>query len=347
MQTMIGRFMKCWQVTTAVLLAAVTALSSCINDDQDDCGLLLRFRYDYNVKMADAFPEEVKNITVFVFDADGNYVRQISRTADSFGKGYSLNIRGLKPGRHTLVCFARDSKAVDEQKDFVFTKDIKTIDDLTSRLATDAEGVSDKEFAALYVGETTIDVADKPQHAEVSLMKVTNRLQVVLFPPKGGDTTFKAENFDVTVVDGTAAWLDHKGEKVQDVPVTYKPFSQVTSEATAQDDHTAIDRAVIAQLNVSRLFTGSRAKLVIRDKRNGNEVFNGNLAWLLALSKGANANAVRHEWSDQEYLDRQDTYYLQFFANGDWFFNGKVIVNGWVINDINADLGGKQGMKAL
>lgn len=45
----------------------------------------------------------------------------------------------------------------------------------------------------------------------------------------------------------------------------------------------------------------------------------------------------RTEWSNQEYLDRQDYYNLNFFVQGNVFMMSKIVVNGWVIslNDVH------------
>lgn len=40
----------------------------------------------------------------------------------------------------------------------------------------------------------------------------------------------------------------------------------------------------------------------------------------------------RTEWSNQEYLDRQDYYNLNFFVQGNVFMMSKIVVNGWVVS---------------
>ena len=66
------------------------SMSSCINDDLDDCPvpeppvpaqskLSLSFDYTYNVKNSDAFAEEVKNINVYAFDEKRQVLRLLYR----------------------------------------------------------------------------------------------------------------------------------------------------------------------------------------------------------------------------------------------------------------------------
>ena len=59
------------------LIAALAALSlvSCdksMFDYEDNCDVrhIIRFRYERNLKWADAFPSEVKSVNLYVYDAD-------------------------------------------------------------------------------------------------------------------------------------------------------------------------------------------------------------------------------------------------------------------------------------
>ena len=65
---------------------ALTTMSSCIKEDMDDCPhaiskVALQFDYTYNVKQADAFAAEVKNINVYAFDENGRSVSIYSTDA--------------------------------------------------------------------------------------------------------------------------------------------------------------------------------------------------------------------------------------------------------------------------
>ena len=46
----------------AVMFLSLFAVSACIYDDRSECVLNIRFTYTYNVKDADAFSAEVKEI---------------------------------------------------------------------------------------------------------------------------------------------------------------------------------------------------------------------------------------------------------------------------------------------
>lgn len=88
---------------------------------------------------------------------------------------------------------------------------------------------------------------------------------------------------------------------------------------------------MVAELNTSRLMTDAEPRLIISDAETGEEVMNLNLTWFLSLQA---IGEHRAEWSDQEYLDRQDEYALTFFIdvdNNTWM-KSHIVVNGWVVS---------------
>lgn len=40
-------------------------------------------------------------------------------------------------------------------------------------------------------------------------------------------------------------------------------------------------------------------------------------------------------WSLQEYLDRQDEYVITLFFDNDKWMDVTIIINGWVVNNVN------------
>ena len=116
-------------------------MSSCIKEDMNDCPpaiskVALQFDYTYNVKQADAFAAEVKNINVYAFDENGKFFDSYIESREKFETGHTMEITGLKDGKYTFVCLARDrqvmSRAEDDEMEFSFaslTPGVSTIDD--------------------------------------------------------------------------------------------------------------------------------------------------------------------------------------------------------------------------
>lgn len=362
---------------------ALTTMSSCIKEDMDDCPpaiskVALQFDYTYNVKQADAFAAEVKNINVYAFDENGKFFDSYIESREKFETGHTMEITGLKDGKYTFVCLARDrqvmSRAEDDEMEFSFaslTPGVSTIDDLTERMGKDngEEIKNDKEFAALYTAKTQVDFQRLNQNGNegtivtstLSLMKCTKTYRIVLLPYENDQADFKPENFDVRI-EGSAAWLDHKGEKVKNEKITYLPYN-MERRANYDGAHTEVneepvDQALIYDLSSSRMFERQNDRRVVRDgdknnyddkriiitdlrdKDNPIELFNHSLPWFLALC----GEKVNQNWDDQEYLDREDHYVLMFYVSDKRDYNmiTKVNVNGWNVNIKDTELGNNQ-----
>lgn len=362
---------------------ALTTMSSCIKEDMDDCPpaiskVALQFDYTYNVKQADAFAAEVKNINVYAFDENGKFFDSYIESREKFETGHTMEITGLKDGKYTFVCLARDrqvmSRAEDDEMEFSFaslTPGVSTIDDLTERMGKDngEEIKNDKEFAALYTAKTQVDFQRLNQKGNegtvvtstLSLMKCTKTYRIVLLPYENDQADFKPENFDVRI-EGSAAWLDHKGEKVKNEKITYLPYN-MERRANYDGAHTEVneepvDQTLIYDLSSSRMFERQNDRRVVRDgdknnyddkriiitdlrdKDNPIELFNHSLPWFLALC----GEKVNQNWDDQEYLDREDHYVLMFYVSDKRDYNmiTKVNVNGWNVNIKDTELGNNQ-----
>ncbi len=374
---------KSWGKLVMPSVMALTALSSCINDDMDSCPSVtpkvsLKFDYTYNVKDADAFSAEVKNLNVYVFDQNGKYFDTYVQSSEKFDTGYTMDISDLNKGKYTFVCLARnkqydatradaDSTAEDEME-FTFTKltpGVSTMADLQEEMGKKGEQegfVNNKNFTALYTARTTVDFQDKDTTSTLSLMKCTKTYRIVLLPYENDQTDFKPENFDVRI-EGSAALLDCNGDKVENKLITYLPYneecrSNYGDEKTLVDGQ-PVDQALVYDLASSRMFertndqvattkaadgttTYSDKRIIITDKRDPNNpkvVFNHSLPWFLALC-GENSSGTGKKWGDQEYLDRQDHYVLMFYVpdTRDYNFTANMKVNGWVLNRKDTDL---------
>ena len=56
------------------------------HDDLDQCDLFLEFRYDYNMVNEDWFADQVEEVKVYVFDAEGKYLQTFRSEERRVGK---------------------------------------------------------------------------------------------------------------------------------------------------------------------------------------------------------------------------------------------------------------------
>lgn len=219
---------------------ALTSLSSCMKDDLIGCPtpkISLGFDYTYNVKEADAFSAEVKNINVYVFDKNGKYFDTYVESADKFENGHRMEITDLNEGKYTFVCLARDKQNIsaradgeDDEMEFTFTQltpGVSTIDDLQEVMGKN-EGENyenNRKFSALYTAQTSLNYEGKDVASELSLMKCTKTYRIVMLPYENDQPGFTPDNFDVRI-KGSAALLDYKGDKVMNKAITTYPSAR-------------------------------------------------------------------------------------------------------------------------
>ena len=68
--------MRMWSLVLTVLGTSFTSCSNILDEEDVDCSVEYRvkFKYDHNMKFADAFANEVRSVTLYAFDLDGKFV---------------------------------------------------------------------------------------------------------------------------------------------------------------------------------------------------------------------------------------------------------------------------------
>ena len=322
---------------TALLLGLLTcSCDKTIYDGGGDCEVAVGFKFDFNLKYADAFRNEVSSVAVYAFDQSGKFVTKATESGVPLSQeGYALTIPGLKPGVYDLVawCGLQDS-------DSFIVDNPTTKTDLICRINTAVrtkaeETYSDRMLGNLfygYVEKTDLKrlPAGSVNTVVIPLVKNTNNIRVLL-QSINSDINLTPEQFDFAIYDINAqlGWND---EIVNPAPVTYDHFNTKQGSVTLNDG-TEVLTAAIAEFAVSRLFTrvSDKTRLVITQKSNGKEVFNIPIVDYFLMVKGHYA----HSMSDQEYLDRQDDYSIAVFLehrvgpDGEFFVPASIYVNGW------------------
>ena len=95
--------------TLAAIVCALTLLGcdSVIYDGEGDCSVNYRvkFRYDMNLKFADAFAHEVESVTLYLLDGGGRVVWQRTESGEALGKeGYAMEV-DVAPGTYDLLAW--------------------------------------------------------------------------------------------------------------------------------------------------------------------------------------------------------------------------------------------------
>ena len=97
--------MKAWVILVELLL--LVSCDNAIYDDEGDCSVTyhLKFRYDMNMKFADAFTHEVKSVRLYAFNSNGELVWQADEQGEILASGdYTMKLE-LAPGDYHLMAW--------------------------------------------------------------------------------------------------------------------------------------------------------------------------------------------------------------------------------------------------
>lgn len=343
------------------LLLSFTACGNVIYDDEGNCSeedkptptpetvYRLKFRYDMNMKYADAFAHEVKSVNVYAFDKSGLLVWQKAEKGSALAAdGYAMKL-DLEPGDYQLIAWCGlDNNAEDGESFSVPTMTVgqSRIEELQCKLNrkyTDAaQAYTDADLYPLYHGSLAVNLPVSEDGEErdytMSLTKDTHHLRVILQHLSGkavdvGDFTF--------TIEGGNGWLNYDNSLIKDEQIIYNAWNKeagtVSSDTSEEEQTEAITtvNVAIADLTVGRMLVGDKLTLVIRNS-SGGEVVRVPFIDYALLVKGK----YNESMTDQEYLDRQDEYTMTFFLDekDDWF-SAYILIQSWRVVLSDHDLG--------
>lgn len=326
------------------MVAAMLAGSSCENglifEGEGDCGVYyrIRFKYDYNIKFADAFANEVNSVALYVFDENDILVEEIAATdKEALSSGTFEIPLELEPGNYTLMAWG----GLMNEESFDMLAQTETgrtkLQELQVRMHRqhDENGRAkvSEDLLPLFHGTLPLEVTSVPgTYTEtMSLMKNTNVIRILLHEMSGHEIDADKFIFEINDDNGLYDW---DNTLLEDEMITYSAWHQQTGSADVEDSDVKAVTSVsvaLAELTIGRMRAGSSPVLHIRNRETGEDVFRIPVADYALLVKGN----YRKNMGDQEYLDRQDEYTMTFFLDeGEWV-SSVIYINSWrvVLND--------------
>lgn len=326
------------------MVAAMLAGSSCENglifEGEGDCGVYyrIRFKYDYNIKFADAFANEVNSVALYVFDENDILVEEIAATdKEALSSGTFEIPLELEPGNYTLMAWG----GLMNEESFDMLAQTETgrtkLQELQVRMHRqhDENGRAkvSEDLLPLFHGTLPLEVTAVPgTYTEtMSLMKNTNVIRILLHEMSGHEIDADKFIFEINDDNGLYDW---DNTLLEDEMITYSAWHQQTGTADVEDSDVKAVTSVsvaLAELTIGRMRAGSSPVLHIRNRETGEDVFRIPVADYALLVKGN----YRKKMGDQEYLDRQDEYTMTFFLDeGEWV-SSVIYINSWrvVLND--------------
>lgn len=344
----------------AMLCALVTLpalLSSCngtLYEDEGDCEVIyrLKFRYDWNMKYADAFNHEVKSVKLYAFDTDGKLVWQMTESGEALDReDYSVKLP-LPPGDYRLAAWCGldngESFTVPEIENGDAHEEIHC---RLNRVYDNDQACSKDDLHPLFHGIIDVNLPRNDDGGEyvytLPLKKDTNIFRVTLQHLSGEHLNERDFTFRIEDSNG---WMHHTNELRDDEPMQYHAWAQYEGSAGVDTNPSeapeiysrAIEnvRVVVAELTVARLVMRdwsqySKPMLVIRRADDGELIARVPVIDYALLVKGsANVNM-----DDQEFLDRNDVYNMTFFLDNNLRWISTVInIHTWRVVKNKTDI---------
>ena len=231
---------------TYILMAFVSAVTfvftSCdvVFDDEGDCSVTYRikFRYDRNLKWADAFASEVKSVHLYAFDSEGVFVKEFTDGGDALAQpGYYMTL-DLPAGDYQLVAWCGLENEGAEEESFTVLQPevgVTTIEELTCSLNTKSDELyanySDQCLYFLYHGRMEVTLPDTHDGSvyeyTMSLTKDTNHIRIILQELSGDD--LNEGDYDISIEDANGL-MAYDNELLGNTRVTYLPWKQWSDE---------------------------------------------------------------------------------------------------------------------
>ncbi len=315
------------RIATLLLVALTLASCTWVKDDTEECryGFWLQLHYTYNILDVEAAPEYINDAFVYVYDADGNYVRRIDVTrAQLTANNHRVRVEGLDEGDYQFVVWSGIGNSP-----YAVTEDTKTISDFRVQLAATGSTAS-TQLPDLYFGALpTVHYDSRYAVYDVSMMKDTNQLSCLAVSL--ADDSLTPDNCSLTMTASNSA-MDARNRLSSPLTVEYTPFQQ--KAVTIDDPDYGELHGVQFSIKTLRLMADSDCRLLLHKKGQDEPVLNISLPEYIALIGSLYTNLGR-EVGLQEYLDRQDFYtVVLLFSEGlDQLL--QLRVNSWRVRAYN------------
>lgn len=308
-----------------ILLASflLAGCDSTLFNDPVPCTFRLKFKYDFNMKYADAFANEVDYVDVFVYEAEGSFVtsKRIERSQMTSGNTAVLD---LIPGKYTFVVWS----GLKDQlyKTTPLTAGKSKIGDFRLNVNTKDGATLKQDLTPLFHGilENVVVTGEEHQEATVSLMKDTNKIRFVIYSDNPDQLLPSVVNYDIRLVaqNGTLTGANAIGT---DESTVYLPYAVGDF---GSDLKGAKYPGAWFEVSTLRLLAQRTTTLVITDKVTGKVLLNCDINQFLSEMRFVS----QMKMPLQEYFDREDSYRIVFIIGKDAdFLSFLVEVNGWLI----------------
>ena len=349
---------------TALVAALPLLFAACgegMFDYEADCIVThqMRFRYEMNLKWADAFPAEVHSVNLYAFDRNGRFVKAFAEHGEALAQpGYAMDL-DLPVGDYKFVAWCGLVNEGAAAESFTVPQPVAgvtTLEELTCALNTAssqarAAATSESRLYFLYHGyseETLVDHHDGTHYEyTMYLTKDTNHIRIILQElsdyyeeMKPGDYAFRIESAN--------GLMGYDNALLGDEVVTYRPWSQVSDQVgvgkvDVTNGSLTYVKGVVADLSTCRMMAAQQDEmmLTIVDNTTPDQTVIARVPIIqyALLSRSYYEMAYGHTMTDQEFLDREDEYVFTFFLYKNRWLDSFIDIHSWRIVLHDYDVG--------
>lgn len=329
MRDILRKFIK---LATATIIAV--SFFSCIDEENENCGMCLEFVYDWNMDFSDSFKTDVEVVDLYLFDANNKFIRRMHIKREELKNGNRLIFgEDLSLGTYKLLTVGglSDEFHLTDGYGNDLLPHTTTLNEVRIKLRRYSEDVS-REFPHLWVGKEPADIihtgSRTPQR--IYLLKYTNRFNLSLRRADGGSDTGTNNPYTLEIATPEGAVYGHDNSPLRKEKLTYKPHY-------IEGGNTP-DELLKAKISTVRLFHEEdyHYRLIVRNSLNGKILWDYDLMALLEKTNPG-WRPDGEPLSLQEYLDRQSEWDIAILYGGDIvdeydsFVAVGVNINGWII----------------
>ena len=336
----------------SVCLSAMSSCDSWLYEEEGDCSLYcrLKFRYDKNLKWADAFANEVSSVHLYAFDESGVLVwQQEERMDPGTAENYSM-LLDLPAGDYKLLAWCglqndggrEESFSVPEAR--VGETRMEQLQCTLNRKHDEAGAYSEEHLYRLFHGtlDVSLPVNDDGGSYDYTmpLTKNTNHVRVILQHLSGEDVDKEGFIFRIDDENGLMA---HDNELVADENINYRPWDIQDVEAgIGKEGVRAANnvKGLVADFTVGRLVETHHDKMMLTiTTKEGKTVARIPVTDYALMGKEYYEKEYHYPMDEQEFLDRLDECVMTLFLDENHNWVSSVIqILSWRVVLSNVDI---------
>lgn len=305
-------------------ILSVLLITSCtwVKDDEDcDYGFWLNLHYTYNILDVEAAPEYIDEVSIYIYDTTGNYVKRIDVSQqDLKAKNHRVLVEGLDEGDYQFVVWSGINKS-----QYAIMNDRTKMQDFRLSLAGSSLNSAIK-LPDLYYGKlSTVHYDEVHAVHDVYMIKNTNELACGIVT-LSKDVKFEPDEFTMKIVSANGT-MDVQDSLVSDKLITYEPYKQDT--VTINDDQNNRKlHGIESSISTLRLMEKTDSRLILEKKTTGQQLVNISFPEFIGMVGPLYTNLGR-PLTVQEYLDRQDFFSIIFILSEDLNQLLDIQINSW------------------